>query len=107
MLISVFSPLWFIMFGCDAAIVVGLSILLRKRSADQKAKVMMIIGIQRTACLTHWLSLSCLKEFSSPGFCFAELHASRTLSIPIVSPREGLAFFQTLGSVQSSDSSAP
>ena len=41
MLISVFSPLWFIMFGCDAALVVGLSILLRKKTADQKARVMM------------------------------------------------------------------
>lgn len=52
MLISVFSPLWFIMFGCDAAIVVGLSILLRKRSADQKARVMMIIGICN---LVYWV----------------------------------------------------
>lgn len=59
-------------------------------------------SIQRTACFTHWFSRNCLNEFSSPGFCLADSQAASTLSIPTVMPRDGLAFFQTSGSVQSS-----
>ncbi len=59
MLISVFSPLWFIMFGCDAALVVGLSILLRKKTADQKARVMMIIGIYN---LAYWVFYKVMQQ---------------------------------------------
>ncbi len=65
------------------------------------------IGIQRTACFTHWFSLSCRKAFSSPGVSLAELQAVTTLSMPMVLSRLGFAFFQTFGSVQSSDCSAP
>jgi hypothetical protein len=65
------------------------------------------IGIHLTDCFTHWFKRSCRKAFSSPGFCFADSQAALTLSMPTVMPRLGLAFFQTFGSVQSSDSSAP
>ena len=61
----------------------------------------------RMLCLTHWFKRSCRKAFSSPGFCFAESQAACTLSMPMVSPREGFAFFHTLGSVQSSSIPAP
>ena len=47
------------------------------------------------------------QAFSSPGFCFADSQASRTLSIPTVMSRLGFAFRQTFGSVQSSFSFAP
>jgi hypothetical protein len=55
------------------------------------------IGIQRTDCFTHWFNRSCRKLFSSAGFCFADSQAAFTLSIPIVIPRERLAFSKTLG----------
>ena len=52
MLISVFSALWFILFGCDAALVIVLSIVLRKKTVDEKAKVMTIIGVFN---LVYWV----------------------------------------------------
>mgnify|MGYP000376157528 FL=1 len=67
----------------------------------------MCMGIHRTDCLTHWFNLSCRNVFSSAGFCRAELHAARTLSIGTVTPSEGLALRHTASSVQSSSASAP
>ena len=45
MLISVFSTLWLLLFAADAVIVTVLSIVLRNKTVDEKAKVMIIIGI--------------------------------------------------------------
>lgn len=42
------------------------------------------------ACFTHWFKRSCLKAFSSAGFCCADSQAACTLSMPTVIPREGL-----------------
>jgi len=45
MLINVFSPAWFMMFGLDIVLVIVLSLLLRKKSADFKGKVMAIVAV--------------------------------------------------------------
>lgn len=45
MLINVFSPLWIMLFGLDLILVVVLTLLLRKKTADFKGKLMGIIAI--------------------------------------------------------------
>ena len=45
MLISVFSTLWILLFVADAAVIVALSLILKDKTVDDKAKVMMGIGI--------------------------------------------------------------
>ena len=45
MLISVFSALWFIFFGCDVVLIVAMSLFLKEKTVDQKAKAMAILGI--------------------------------------------------------------
>ena len=49
MLINVFSPFWFIMFGIDAVLLVVLSTWLRKKPVDVKGRVMTIIAIANCA----------------------------------------------------------
>ena len=49
MIMNVFSPLWLMWFGLDIVLVVVLSLLLRKKTADFKAKVMGIMAIANCA----------------------------------------------------------
>ncbi len=40
MILSVFSPLWFILFGVDAVLTVIITLLLKNKTIDGKAKFM-------------------------------------------------------------------
>ena len=66
MLINVFSPAWFLMFGIDAVLIIVLSIWLRKKTVDQKGKVMTVIGVVN--CII-WVVYKFLLS-RDPGFDF-------------------------------------
>lgn len=66
MLINVFSPFWFMMFGIDAVLVVVLSIWLRKKPVHEKGRVMTIIGAANCAI---WIIYKILLS-TDPGYDF-------------------------------------
>ena len=45
MILSIFSPLWFLLFAVDAVLVVIITLLLKDKTIDDKAKAMTALAV--------------------------------------------------------------
>ena len=66
MLLSIFSPLWFVLFGADAVLVVVFSMFLRKKEIETKARILTVLAVFN---LLYWVLYKFLLS-RTPGFDF-------------------------------------
>ena len=80
---------------CDTGKVKSSITLRPSSSSGSTGECFPLLHRHPTDCLFHPL-FKRSKEFSSPGFCLADSQAALTLSMPIVSPKDGFCLLQVL-----------